>query len=927
MLKTFRYRWLLAVCLLLTVAQAQVLPLNPKVRTGKLPNGMTYYVMQNKEPEKRAELRLALKAGSVLETEEERGLAHFVEHMCFNGSTNFKKNELVDYLEGIGTKFGPDLNAYTSFDETVYMLRIPTDSADIMSKGLLVMEDWAQRVTMADEEIDKERGVIIEEMRLGQGAQMRTLMKWLPLIYKGSRYAERLPIGLKEVLEGFKYETLRGFYKRWYRPDLMAIIAVGDFDVDQMEAQIKQRFGALNKIDGPQPEKFTVPDFNEPRVAVITDPEQRMTLVQLMYLHPEYNIITQEEYRMSVVRGLYNSMINQRLQELQQSEDPPFLFGYSGVSEFLGPKSAYINVAATKNEGVLRGLENIVRENERVLRHGFTTTELERQKLEMMSTMEKSYNGRETTDSDDLVGELVQHFLKGTTAPGIEYEFELYKKLLPGISLAEINAYAKTLVTDNNMALVVTAPEKEGLTLPTEADLMAVLKKVKAEDIKPYEDKVSNQPLMAQEPKAVKAAKTSEYKAKGITELTFKNGAKVLLKPTKFKEDQILISAYEQGGASTAAEANYVNTLYAANLVDEMGLGTFDKIALQKALAGKQVSMSPYVGTYYHGLSGSATPKDLETALQLLHLYFTAPRKDAKAFKAWQQNEKGGLENKANDPTSVYYDRMKVVMYNNHPRRQPASIATIDKVNADAALAEYKRLFDGAAGFTFVVTGNFEVAKIKPLLEKYIGSLPAGTTGKWKDEGVRLAPGNVKEEVKKGIEPKSTVTLIFHGKADFNPQNNFTLDALTEVLNITLRENLREDRGGVYGVGCYGSLAPEPEGMYQVVISFGCNPERVDELIQAAMDEVNKIKASGAQDKELQKVKETYRREQELNLQENGYWLSRISTFTKYGWDLNTLGDQLLPMVEALSSQQLQTAAKQYFNETQYMRIVLMPEK
>ncbi|MBX3101705.1 MAG: insulinase family protein [Bacteroidetes bacterium] len=904
------------------------LPLNPNVRQGVLPNGMHYYVLRNAKPEKRVELRLALKAGSVLETDEQQGLAHFVEHMGFNGTEHFKKSELVDYLESVGTRFGADLNAYTSFDETVYMLQVATDADSLLDKGLLVMQDWAGGASLEDEEIDKERGVVIEEWRLGQGAQNRMLMQWLPKVMAGSRYAERLPIGKKEVLENFSYQTLRDFYSDWYRPDLMAIIVVGDVDPEAMEQRIRQQFGSLTrKSRAPKREKYTIPGWQEPRVAIAKDKESPMTMVQLSYLHPEFIIRTEADYRTSLIHSLYNGMIQERLAELTKTKDAPFMYGYSAYSGFLGPVSAYISVAAVRNDGLLGGLEALVRENRRVQLHGFTATELERQKIELMSFIEKAHKERNTTESANFARELVQYYLEGEAAPGIEAEYALYQKLLAGITLEEVNAMGAGFVTKENMALVVYAPDKEGVRIPTEAELLSVIVKVEAEKITPYVDKVSNAPLLAQLPKKGKVTKTEQL-ANGITRLTLSNGVVVLLKPTDFKQDQVVFSATQQGGLSQIPDAQYLSASMADEVVEENGLGEFGQIALEKKLAGTQISLMPVLGELSHGMNGNCPPEQLETFFQLLYLYYTAPRVDEEAFEALIEKTHTSLENEEADPMSVYSKAIRRVLYNNHLRTQPLRLEDLPNIKQQEAINAYKQLFGNARGTTVTLVGNFDVNKVKALLEQYVATLPAAKTAPaWKDNRVQIVPGPKDETVHKGVEPKSYVTLCFSGPFEYSREQNFALQNMLKVLEIKLRENLREDKGGVYGVGAYGSGTSEPQGRYSVFIRFGCNPDRVEELTQAVREEIQALQRDGGQEKELAKVRETLRREHELDLKENRWWMRQMSAYQKYGYPFAEItAPELDKKLAAWNGAAVKAAAIQYLPLDSYLRIVLRPE-
>ena len=546
----FKLKFLIIGVLTVGVLHAQnpdlnkEIPFNPNVKTGTLSNGLKYYIQKNAKPEKRVELRLAVNAGSILENDDQLGLAHFTEHMCFNGTKNFKKNDIVNYLQSIGVKFGADLNAYTSFDETVYILPIPSDDKKILDQGFQILEDWAHNVTFEDEEIDKERGVVIEEWRTGRGASQRMRDKYFPVLLKDSRYAQRLPIGTKEILESFKYETVKKFYKDWYRPDLMAVIVVGDIDIAEMEAKIKAHFGKIEATKNPLERKeYNIPDHKETLISIATDKEAPFTQVQLYYKHPEIEMKTLADYRSGIIRRLYNGMLNQRLEELSQSAEPPFIYGYTYYGGFIRSKSAYQSFASVSQDGIIKGLKALLAENQRVQEYGFNASELERYKKEILRSYEKSYNERDKTESANYVYQYINHFLKGEPTPGIEWEYDFLQKVLPSITVEEINQLPKKWISDENRVVIITAPDKEGVNIPTEEEIKAVLKEAESMNITAYEDKVNEEPLIAQTPKAGKVTKETKIAALGATELTLSNGLKVILKPTDFKNDEIMMTA------------------------------------------------------------------------------------------------------------------------------------------------------------------------------------------------------------------------------------------------------------------------------------------------------------------------------------------------------------------------------------------------
>jgi zinc protease len=902
------------------------LTLDPTIRTGQLDNGMVYYIKQNKKPENRAELRLVVNAGSILEKDNQQGLAHFVEHMAFNGTKNFKKSEIVDYLEGIGVKFGAHLNAYTSFDETVYMIQIPTDSQAIMDKGFLILRDWADGVAFEGEEIDKERGVVTEEWRLGRGAQARMRDQWFPVIFKDSRYALRLPIGKKEIIQEADHETFREFYRDWYRPDLMAVIAVGDFDVDEVEARIKEQFGAIPKGEPSVRTMYQVPDHKETLVSVATDKEADYTAVQLIYKHDTQEEKLVKDYRQFLVQSLYNEMLNMRLGELRQSENPPFLYAYGYYSSLVRTKDAFFSTAVTKQDELLKGLKAVVLENERVKQFGFTASELARAKKELINSYDRSYNERAKTESRSFASEYVRHFLNNEPAPGITLEHAIATKYTADIKLEEVNALAKKWITEENLAIVVTAPEKDGVKMPTEMQILGVLKEARGAKIKAYVDEVVDQPLLADLPEAGAVTSTKELKELGLTQFTLSNGAKVIIKPTTFKQDQIMMRAISPGGHSNVADADHLSATMVTRVINQSGAGAFSNVDLQKMMAGNSAWVQPWVSELEEGISGGCRPTDLESMFQLTHLYLTSPRKDKTAFSTTIKTLKDDLENKGADPNQVYSDSSRVTLSNYHQRRQVMTTKRLSEIDHGKIMEIYVNRFADISDFTFVLVGNVDGSTCKPLLEKYIGSLPGkGRKESWVDLGIKPPKGQVKKTVKKGLEPKARVTLTFHGKFDWSYQERFDLDAMVRVLRIKLRESMREDMGGVYGVGVRAAPRKYPNGAYSLKISWGCAPESVDALIAAAIKEIKTLQTEGPVAGDLEKVRKMLSRERETNLESNRWWMSAITQYYRHGDDPNIILDHA-KYVEGLNGEAVKISANKYFNLDQYIQMVLLPE-
>jgi zinc protease len=904
------------------------LPFDTAVTMGKLDNGITYYIRVNKKPEHRAELRLVVNAGSMLEDEDQRGLAHLIEHMAFRGTKRFKKKELINFLESSGMRFGPDVNAYTSFDETVFMLQLPTDTASILEKGIQILADWSHAVNFDSDDVTKERQVVIEEWRLGRGANARLLDKTFPVIFKDSRYAVRLPIGDVNILRTFKLETLKRFYNKWYRPDLMAVIVVGDFDKDVIEQLIKTEFNKVprpsNNIERPL---YPVGDHAEPLFTVATDSEATISNVTVYDKHAVEDQATHGDYRRTLVQNLYSSMLNERLGELARKPDPPFIYGATGNERIVRTKEAYIMESGVKDSGVIRGLQTLLTEAARVRQHGFTATELERQKNELLRSMESYYLERDKTESDNYADEYIRNFLEQEPSPGVPYEYSLYKAFVPSITLDEVNALSNLWMNDSNRVVVATGPAKLSASMPSVDELKSVFEAARNQQVPAYVDTVSDLPLVQNPPTAGTILDEHERKDVGIVEWQLSNGIHVVLKPTDFKNDEIQFNGFAPGGSSTVADSDFVPAATATSIVDQSGIASFDLVTLEKKLAGKLVSVSPSISELEEGISGNSSVKDLETMFQLIYLYFTAPRSDSAAYLSYISRLKAILENRSANPQSAFEDTIEVTMAQHHPRRQPWSNALLEKMSLDRSFKIYKNLFGEAGDFTFVFVGSFKTDDIKPLVLKYIASLPNLHENRhWSDVGIRPPKGKIEKSVARGIEPKSSVRLIFTGPFDWTLQNRYQISSMASVLSIKLREAMREDKGGTYGVGVNPSVERYPIPEYRFTISFGCAPERVDELIKTAWEQIDSIKQFGIGDLYITKVKEMELRERETSLKENGFWLSNL----KSCFDNKEDPGRILTYPErvaSLSSSMVQKSAQKYLDTSNCVRVVLYPAK
>ena len=935
-----------------SINSRELLPVDPAVKIGVLENGLTYYIRKNGVPERRAELRLVVNAGSILEDDVQLGLAHFLEHMAFNGTRDFEKQEIVDYLESIGMRFGPDLNAYTTYDETVYVLQVPTDRKDTLETAVHILDEWARFMSLEEEEIDKERKVIVEEWRFRRDAESRIREKHAPVLFYGSRYADRDPIGNMQIIKEFQPEVLRRFYSDWYRPDLMAVVAVGDFDAALVEGLIKKHFSDMKSPPNPKERTlYPVPDHPQTLYSIVTDREASSTRISIITKGEPKEVVTLKDYRDLITEYLFHGMLNARLDELAQGADAPFISAYSGSGRIVRSSDFSILGAEVKEDGIERGFESLLTEAERVKRYGFTLSELDRQKKEMSSYIEKIYSDRDKLESNSYVSEYVDHYLEGETIPGIEYERELYRRFLLEIALDEANSMVATWFTEENRVVLVSAPEREGRVsgrvepkvsheppinpeppvqevslIPDEYTLRAIFQRVMAKHIGPYEDRVSELPLLPLLPEPGSVTKERTIKELGLTEMVLSNGARVVLKPTDFKNNQILFGAYSPGGSSLASDEKALAARTAADLIAESGVAGFNRTDLEKKLAGKIVDVTPWIDDLYEGLEGSSTPVDLETLFQLVYLSFTQPRKDEQAFMSYRVRLETQLKNRESSPEAAFWDALQEIMSRNHPRAKPLRSEMLPQLNLDASYDFFRDRFSDAGDFTFFFVGNFDQGALRPLVETYLASLPStGRRESWLDLGIRPPEGVVKATVKKGIEQKSSAAVTFNGSMDWSLENLILLKALGNTLEIPLRETLREKLGGTYDVSVYTMSLHYPNPEYRIYVLFGTAPKQVDELLDQAFRVLREVMEKGPRKEDVEKVREILRRERETNLQRNEYWLSLLQSYYMNGLSpLDILKYEAF--LEELSVDSLQKIAEAYLRFDRYVQVVLYPE-
>jgi len=911
-----------------TVGLNQPVPLDPQITVGKLPNGLRYYLKTNRKPEKRAELRLVVNAGSVLEDDNQRGLAHFVEHMAFNGTQHYPRQQIIAFMQSIGMQFGPSINAFTSFDETVYQLQIPTDRPDIMDKAMLILEDWAHNVAFDPTAIDKERQVITEEWRRGRGAAARMSDKQFPVLLAGSRYADRLPIGDTDNIAKFDPALLKKFYNDWYRPDLMAVIAVGDFDKATVEPLVKQHFAAMKNPPNPRPRPtYNVPDHAGTLYTIATDKEATATSVRVYDMAPAPDQATVGAYRQQIVKNLYYGMLSARYSEISQKPDAPFIAAGASNGLFVRTREATTLTAVVKEDGIEKGLDALFTETDRVARYGFTATELTRQKQLLERAFERAVVEKDQQESRSFAEEFIRNFTTDEPIPGIVYESQLHQRFLPEITLAEVNKLAKNWASDKNRVVVVNAPEKPGLGVPDSTKLAAVIKAASAKNLTAYVDAVTSAPLVETPPTPGTVAKTTTKEAYGITEWELSNGVKVVLKPTSFKDDELVFRAFSPGGTSLASDADYVAAQTAMQVVSAGGLGKFSAVDLRKQLAGKVASVQPIIGETDEGLTGVGSPKDIETLFQLIYLTFTAPRADPEAFKVLTSTSKSLMARQQALPGFAFAEALTSALTQNHLRARPLTADRIDEMNLDKSLAFYRDRFADASDFTFVFVGSMDLAAMKPLAERYLGGLPAlHRRETWKDVGMRAPTGVVEKRVEKGIEPKSEAAIIFNGPFQFDQAHRVALHAATLVLEGRLREALREQLGGTYSVTTNDNSSKIPVEQYTIVVEFGCDPDRTSDLVKRVFQEIDAVKNGGVSEAQLRDVRAGLVREFETRSKTNAYLLGQISLRYQYQEDLKEFFN--LPAVyNAITPAMIQEAAKAYLNTNNYVEVTLFPEK
>ena len=905
------------------------LPTDPKLSMGKLSNGLTYYIRENRKPEKKVELRLVVKVGSIVEDDDQQGLAHMAEHMAFNGTKNFKKNEIVSYLQSIGVEFGNDLNAYTSFDETVYILPIPTDQPSNLEKGFQILEDWAHQVTYFDEDINSERAIILEESRLGKSGEERMFKKIYPELFKGSQYANRLPIGVDSIIKQFNPDAIRRYYRDWYRPDLMAVIVTGDISKEDALKYINKHFAGIQSSGNRSRKYFDVPPYQSSKAMVVADKEATGFEFGIIYPAMSYKRATNiKEYKQETIQSLYASMLSNRLQELVRKENPPFVFAYAGFDGYARNFKSFMVQGSTGTNDVQKGIDAALTEVERLKRFGFTAAELERAKKNLLSNYEKSWNNRDKTESENYAAEYIRNFVENEPIPGIDYEFELIKKLLPTIQLSEVNAVTDVYKNEKNRFSFVMGPDASNIKLPTEVDIVKLLD-ARASDasIKPYEEKAVAASLLRIMPSSGKTVASVKNTALGTTELTLSNGIKVTLKKTDFKDDQILLSATRYGGTTHYGLKDKYSAENAVAIVSSMGVGEFSPVDLGKSLAGKVASVRPVMSQYSAGFSGNSANKDVETMFQLLYLYVTSPRKDSGLFNSYMQRAKAQVSMLKSNPQIAFIDTLYSEIYNGNPLA-PTTVPKMEhfeKIQLARAIDIYKERLGDVGGMHFTIVGSFDEQTMVPLLEKYIASLPAKGKSQFIDNKVSEFTGVKNFQFRRGKEDKSLILGILHGDLPYSEANALKLLGLSDALNILIIEEMREKIQGIYGGGTNASLDKIPTGKYQMVLQLPCGPDKVDTLISAFNAELKRIAEKGLDQSYVDKIKKAWIEKRKVDIKKNEYWLSVLQSLKNGERTVDRIlnGETYL---NTFSTKDLQDAAKIVIASKGKMMAVQMPE-
>ena len=914
----------------------QPIPADKEVRTGRLDNGLTYYIRHNEKPKGQADFYILHNVGAIQEEDDQQGLAHFLEHMAFNGTKNLPGKQLIEYLETVGVKFGYNLNAGTSWDQTVYNISdVPTSRQGIIDSAMLILHDWSHFIALRPEEIDSERGVIMEELRTRDGASWRSTMKLLQALGKGTRYEHRNLIGYLDGLKSFEHDALERFYKKWYRPDYQAIVIVGDLDAEATEARLKSLMADIPApaADAAQKEVIVVPDNEEPIVSIYTDPEMQGSRVQLFIKRPAMPTQMNDKVAwevVNVIESFLTTMENARLQEIAMQPDAPFLGAGMDSGDVIGiipTLNATAFTAMTQDGKLAEGFEALYTEMEKIRRHGFTQSEFERAQENLMRQVERTYANRNDRTNEQFVNIYLENYRKNEPMPDAETEWKLDSMLIKMLNVETVNAFAKETIQPTNQVIVITAPEKEGIANPTEEEILAIREKVTASEIEAYEDDVVKEPLIPEgtQLKGSPVKKTVENKEYGATVWTLANGTQIVVKPTKFKADEVRMNAQSKGGLSILPDAEYYMGEMMPAVSSMSGVGKFSATELRKQLSGKSATVQPSVGEYASAVNASCSPKDIETMLQLVYLNFTQPRFDRNDYDNLMKMLRTQLENAKSNPDFQMQEKVIDVLYGHNPRRQVISTELLDEFSFEALPAIYKKLYPDGNSFRFTFVGNIDPETLKPLVEKYIGSIPASKKPMtFADDKAYPVKGEVTEDFSTPMQqPKVSVNYTFTGDMDYSLENKAALSFLTQALNSRYLVSIREEKGGTYGVQVYGSTDWIPRETYTMTIAFDSNAEMADELCEIILKELRTIAEEGPLTEDIEKHREFMLKNWKNSLDENGPWMQYLQA--KYGSGLDYLAGQE-QAIRSLTNADVQALAKKILDDGNMVKVVMRPE-
>ncbi len=902
------------------------LPIDPEVIVGKLPNGLTYYIRSNAYPKGRASMFLINKAGSLLETDAQQGAAHFIEHMAFDGTRDFPKTELTNYLKARGGAYGPEVSASSSFDQSTYQLSVPTDTIDVFEKGFKILANWAANITFDAADIEKERAIAMEEAKAGgRSAQERLQNQSTPLLLKNSRYALRQPVSNEAAIKKLDATALKAYYRDWYRPNLQGLIIIGDFDAKNVEKLVKDNFSSLtNPVPAKPAVTYNITPIPGTSVNFVTNKDLVYWQLQIIAMHPATEVKTVADYMQNLRVGLFNQMLSARINELINQHNSPLLDGQAAYGPFIGKQNAFNIIATAKSGGLESAVKAIVAETERAKKFGFTLTELERAKQNALMGISNAYQNRERMISLGLVSQYIQNFVYGEPIPGVSYDNNFYSNNIAKISVAEINNLATKYITSSNRSIIIQGPETDKSNMPNEATVLAWINDA-GKNITAYVDE-TDEPFLDKLPVAGKVVKTEQDSSVNVTRLTLSNGVKIILKPTDFANNQILISGYSLGGTSLASDGDLASVKLIDQVIPISGAGNLTQAQIDKRLSTKKANITPYISDVTHGISGNATPGDFEVAMQLLHLYFTQPRKDVAVWQEEVKRQKTAIAMRAIDPLSAYQDTATAILTNYSPRTKSLTITQLDAASLDKAYQFYKDRFADASGFTFTFVGSFAVNDIIPFLEVYLGSLPSTNKNEtYKNWHIYPQPGQVTKTISKGTNEKASVQLTYSGSYTYNEGNNLQMDALQEAINLKLGTRLTEQEGA-FAPGASISYVKIPEERYEITIYFDATPANVDKLINMALEEVNKLKTNGADAKEIQNFVLKEAQQTKTDFRQNIFWAGYLNSTSQNQEN----PARLIYHVQNLSKvtpQSTKEVANKYFDSTNLIKLILLPEK